>query len=66
MSPSQREIRERIMAEIKCKMCGDDLIIKPGSTVAECEFCGIKQTVNQAFAAVKGADSQNVGHLFLE
>lgn len=33
------------MAVIKCKMCGGNLIIVPGSAVAECEFCGSKQTI---------------------
>ena len=33
------------MAVIKCKMCGGDLVIEPGTTVAECEYCGSRQTV---------------------
>ena len=33
------------MAIIKCKMCGGDLEITEGVTVAECEYCGTKQTV---------------------
>ena len=33
------------MAIIKCKMCGGDLNVTEGVTVAECEYCGIKQTV---------------------
>ena len=33
------------MAVIKCKMCGGDLILVPGSTVAECESCGTRQTI---------------------
>ena len=33
------------MAVIKCKMCGGDLVIEPGTTVAECEYCGTKQTI---------------------
>lgn len=36
------------MAIIKCKMCGGDLEITPGATVAECEFCGTKQTLPKA------------------
>lgn len=36
------------MAVIKCKMCGGDLAIEPGSTVAECEYCGSRQTVPTA------------------
>ena len=33
------------MAVIKCKMCGGDLVIEPGASVAECEYCGTKQTI---------------------
>ena len=33
------------MATLKCKMCGGDLQIAEGMTVAECEYCGTKQTV---------------------
>lgn len=33
------------MALIKCKMCGGDLVIAEGQSVAECEYCGSKQTV---------------------
>lgn len=36
------------MAVIKCKMCGGDLNIIPGETVAECEYCGSRQTVPTA------------------
>ena len=36
------------MAVIKCKMCGGDLVIEPGGTVAECEYCGSRQTVPTA------------------
>ena len=36
------------MALMKCKMCGGDLEICAGVTVAECEFCGTKQTLPQA------------------
>ena len=36
------------MAIIKCKMCGGDLVIEPGSSVAECEYCGRRQTVPTA------------------
>ena len=36
------------MAILKCKMCGGDLDIKEGVFVAECEFCGTKQTVPNA------------------
>jgi len=33
------------MAVIKCKMCGGDLRIVAGSSVAECEYCGTRQTL---------------------
>ena len=33
------------MAVYKCKMCGGTLNITEGSTVAECEYCGTRQTV---------------------
>ena len=33
------------MAVFKCKMCGGDLIVEPGVKVAECEYCGTKQTL---------------------
>jgi hypothetical protein len=36
------------MAVIKCKMCGGDLNLTPDMTVAECEYCGTKQTVPTA------------------
>lgn len=33
------------MAIMKCKMCGGDLEIANGTSVAECEYCGTKQTM---------------------
>ena len=33
------------MSLFKCKMCGGDLEIAEGLTVAECEYCGTKQTL---------------------
>ena len=33
------------MAVFKCKMCGGDLEIQPGISVAECPYCGTKQTL---------------------
>lgn len=33
------------MQVFKCKMCGGTLNIENGTTVAECEFCGRKQTI---------------------
>lgn len=29
----------------KCKMCGGTLDVKDGQSIAECEFCGTKQTI---------------------
>ena len=46
------------MAIIKCKMCGGDLEITEGVAVAECEYCGTKQTV-------PSADSEKKTSLFL-
>ena len=36
------------MAIIKCKMCGGDLSLVEGQTVAECDYCGSRQTVPTA------------------
>lgn len=36
------------MSLFKCKMCGGDLEIAEGVTIAECEYCGTKQTVPKA------------------
>ena len=36
------------MAVLKCKMCGGELTVEEGSTVAVCEYCGSKQTVPDA------------------
>ncbi len=36
------------MAVLKCKMCGGDLNIVEGETVAVCEYCDTKQTVPTA------------------
>jgi len=36
------------MAVIKCKMCGGDLVLIEGQSVAECEYCGSRQTVPSA------------------
>ena len=35
----------KLMALIKCKMCGGQLNIEPDSSVCECEYCGSKQTI---------------------
>ena len=36
------------MAIIKCKMCGGDMELTAETSVAECEYCGSKQTVPKA------------------
>lgn len=36
------------MSLFKCKMCGGDLEIADGAAIAECEYCGTKQTVPKA------------------
>lgn len=36
------------MTIIRCKMCGGDLTLVNGQTVAICEYCGTKQTVPTA------------------
>ena len=33
------------MSLFKCKMCGGDLDIREGATIAECEYCGTTQTL---------------------
>ena len=33
------------MTVIKCKRCGGDLTVLPGEHIAECDYCGTKQTV---------------------
>ena len=39
---------EKLMALFKCKMCGGDLDVVEGVSIAECEYCGTKQTVPKA------------------
>lgn len=42
----QTQKRECPMAVmLKCKMCGGDLLITEGNTIATCEYCGSLQTV---------------------
>ena len=36
------------MAILKCKMCGGDLEVMNGTAVAECEYCGTRQTLPKA------------------
>ena len=46
------------MAILKCKMCGGDLDIQEGASVAQCEFCGSKQTVPKVDEVVKTEASE--------
>lgn len=36
------------MAILRCKGCGGNLVLQPDSTVAECDYCGLLQTVPSA------------------
>lgn len=36
------------MVILRCKMCGGDLTIEKGKTIAVCEYCGTRQTVPTA------------------
>ncbi len=36
------------MAILTCKMCGGTLVVEPGTTVAECDSCGLRQTIPSA------------------
>ena len=42
------------MAVFKCKMCGGTLEIAGGESVAECEYCGTKQTLPKTTDEVAG------------
>ena len=33
------------MSILKCRVCGGNLILRPGSRIAQCEYCGTQQTV---------------------
>ncbi len=46
------------MAVLKCKMCGGELVLTLGTFVAECEFCGTRQTV-------PGADNEKKLAMFV-
>ena len=57
------------MAIIKCKMCGGDLILTEGQTVAECEYCGSRQTVptidsEKKLLLFQRAEQQRSAHAF--
>ena len=42
------------MATLKCKMCGGDIIVVEGSSMLECEHCGVMQTVPNVSDEKKG------------
>ena len=42
---SDKSKGDRVMAILKCKMCGGDLEIIEGSSICVCEYCGTEQTV---------------------
>ena len=51
------------MAIIKCKMCGGDLVLSENSSIAECEYCGSRQTVPLADNEKKLTFFARAGHL---
>ena len=51
------------MAILKCKMCGGDLTVEAGMTVAECEYCGTKQTVPNMDSEKKAQLFERAGRL---
>lgn len=53
MRPAAQRAGGNRMAIIKCKMCGGDLNIEEGVSVAQCEYCGTQQTVPSAGDARK-------------
>ena len=57
------------MAIIKCKMCGGDLVLSQDQTVAECEYCGSRQTVptidsEKKLLLFQRAEQQRASHAF--
>ena len=45
------------MSVFKCKMCGGTLSVEDGVSVAECEYCGTKQTLPTS-------NDESIIHLF--
>ena len=50
------------MAIFKCKMCGGDLDVVDGMSVAECEYCGTKQTLPKLNDNEKEIMYERAGH----
>ena len=50
------------MAIFKCKMCGGELNLTEGATVAECEYCGTQQTLPRLKDASVAALYDRAGH----
>ena len=50
------------MAVFKCKMCGGDLDVVDGMSVAECEYCGTKQTLPKLDEEQKSNLYDRAGH----
>ena len=50
------------MAVFKCKMCGGDLDVVDGMSVAECEYCGTKQTLPKLNDNEKEIMYERAGH----
>ena len=44
------------MSIFKCKMCGGELQINPGESVAVCEYCGTTQTLPKLDDDQRGQD----------
>lgn len=55
------------MAIFKCKMCGSELQIFPSQSVAECEYCGSKQTLPKIEGNDRKANlTDRANHFFRE
>ena len=50
------------MAIFKCNMCGGDLDVVDGMSVAECEYCGTKQTLPKLNDNEKEIKNYRAGH----
>ncbi len=50
------------MSIFKCKMCGGDLEIAEGASVAECQYCGSKQTLPRFDSERKANLYDRAGH----
>ena len=50
------------MVVFKCKMCGGDLDVVDGMSVAECEYCGTKLTLPKLDEEQKSNLYDRAGH----